>query len=196
MPDGSVIGSGGSSVFNPLAIGGAILGGLFGGGGSQPVTQQATDLHLVNPLQQQLYQRMYDGLSRGDGDFGYGTNVKSGLSQLQQMMASRGVSVNPNSGAYAGAAGNVIGQAAAADATARRNYMMQLLSSPLQTATISGRNYVPGSPSNTDIFNQLSAQARMSSGPRIGLDTSEENYAGGADAESGPLFGNMWTRRT
>jgi hypothetical protein len=129
---------------NPWLIGGSMvadtLGGLFGG---SPDPAMPTNLHLVNPQQQALYNQMFAGLRGGGGDFGYGTNVKQGSSQLAQMMASRGIS--PQGGAAAGAYGAMVGGAASADQDARRNYMMQLLGTPLQTAQVNGANFVPGS---------------------------------------------------
>lgn len=117
-------------------------GGLFGGG-----QQQAQgNLHLVNPAQQLLYNKMIAGLTGGAGDFGYGSNIKQGTSQLQNMMAQRGIKVG-SGGAYSGAYGNMVGQALGADAQARRQYALNLLQSPLQTATVTGGNLIPGSPS-------------------------------------------------
>jgi hypothetical protein len=118
------------------------IGGVLGGGGGEA---KQGNLHLVNPAQQYLYNQMLAGLKGGGGDFGFGTSVKQGGSQLAQMMASRGIS--PQSGAYAGAYGNMVGQAAGQDQDARRQYMMQLLGMPLQTAQTAGANLIPGSPS-------------------------------------------------
>ncbi len=122
------------------------VGSLVGGGGGQSTPM--SDLHLVNPQQQMLYQKMLQGLMGGGGDFGYGSNIKQGTSQLQNMMAQRGVKVGTG-GAYSGAYGNMVGNALGQDANARRTYAMQLLQSPLQIASATGHNYIPGSPSST-----------------------------------------------
>ena len=129
-----------------LELGSSLLQGLGAGlmgGGEKP---QAGNLHLVNPQQQLLYNKMLQGLLGGGGDFGYGSNVKAGTSQLQNMMASRGIKVGTG-GAYSGAYGNMVGNALGQDANARRQYAMGLLQSPLQTATVTGANLIPGSTS-------------------------------------------------
>ncbi len=131
---------------DPLSIasaGAQFLGSALGAGEGE---QKPGDLHLVNLQQKQLYDQMLRGLMGGGGDFGYGSNVKAGTSQLQNMMAQRGVKVGTG-GAYSGAYGNMVGNALGQDANARRQYAMQLLQTPLQTATITGANWVPGSPS-------------------------------------------------
>jgi hypothetical protein len=133
----------GTAILLSSAIGG--LGSAFGGGGEEQ-KQLAGDLHLINPYQQQLYNQMYSGLMGGGGDFGYGSNIKAGTSQLQNMMAQRGIKVG-SGGAYSGAYGNMVGSALGQDAEARRAYAMQLLQSPLQVEAITGANLVPGSPS-------------------------------------------------
>ena len=135
----------------PIDPGTAMListGANLGAGGLSGGQEQAKgNLHLVD--QGQLAQRnaMIAGLRGGGGDFGFGTNVKQGQRQLQNLMAQRGVSIDPRSGAYAGAYGNMVGQAAAADQGARRDYMMNLLRSPLQIASSTGHNFLPTSPS-------------------------------------------------
>lgn len=158
----------------PAAMALQTVGSLAGG--QDPRNQygqtqgERGNLHLVNTGQADLYRQMLAELGRGGGDSGYGANTKAGISQLQQMMAARGVSVNPGSGAYAGAAGNVIGQAAAADAAARRNYMTQLLGTPLQVAQVAGANYVPTSSSIgtefDDQYNSLTDYRRGGGGSR------------------------------
>ena len=124
-------------------IGAKAIGAGIGGGGEK---QQSGNLHLVNPQQQLLYNKMLQGLLGGGGDFGYGSNVKAGTSQLQNMMANRGIKVGTG-GAYSGAYGNMVGNALGQDANARRQYAMGLLQSPLQTATVTGANLIPGSTS-------------------------------------------------
>ena len=126
-----------------IASGVQSLGAGLMGGSKEP---QAGNLHLVNPQQQLLYNKMLQGLLGGGGDFGYGSNVKAGTSQLQNMMASRGIKVGTG-GAYSGAYGNMVGNALGQDAQARRQYAMGLLQSPLQTATVTGANLIPGSTS-------------------------------------------------
>ena len=124
------------------AVGANTLGSALGLNQQDPVLG---NLHLVNPAQQALYGNMAQGLLRGGGDFGLGSGFKQGSSQLAQMMAARGIS--PQSGAAAGAYGNMVGNAMSNDVQARRQYALSLLGSPLQTATVSGANMVPGSPS-------------------------------------------------
>lgn len=121
-----------------------VAGNIIGAGG-QPEEKQG-NLHLVNPGQQALWNLMASGVANGAGDFGYGANIKSGTSQLQQMMAQRGIKVG-SGGAYTGAYGNMVGNAMGQDAAARRQYAINLLQSPLQIATATGANFIPGSTS-------------------------------------------------
>ena len=125
-------------------IGANVVGNIIGAGG-QPEEKQS-NLHLVNPGQQALWNLMASRTAGGAGDFGYGANVKSGTSQLQQMMAQRGIKVG-SGGAYTGAYGNMVGNAMGQDAAARRQYAINLLQSPLQIATATGANFIPGSTS-------------------------------------------------
>ena len=156
----------------PIPIGAALIGSaLIGAAGSAmqpgPEKQASGNLHLVNPQQQALYQKMYAGLQGGGGDFGYGTNVRQGTSQLQNMMAQRGIKVGTG-GAYSGAYGNMVGAAASADQEARRNYAMQLLGQQLQTANVTGANLIPGSPSNSqDRFASYMPQMRSAYSQRF-----------------------------
>jgi hypothetical protein len=125
-----------------LASGVSALGqGLFGGG-QKPATG---NLHLVNPAQQGLYNMMAKQLMTGSGDFGFGTAFKQGKSQLQDLMAQRGIA--PDSGVALQAMGNMGAQAVNQDAANRRNTWFQLMNQPLQTATSAGANFIPGSPS-------------------------------------------------
>lgn len=137
----------GAATGNPYLVGAGIAADVLGAGlmsgGQDPVLG---NLHLVNPQQQLLYNKMLQGLLGGGGDFGYGSNIKQGTSQLQNMMAQRGIKVGTG-GAYSGAYGNMVGNALGQDAQARRQYAMGLLQSPLQTATVSGANLIPGSTS-------------------------------------------------
>ena len=120
-----------------------MLGGMLSGGG-QPDPQ---NLHLVNQGQQAMWNQMAKGLMEGQGDFGFGSNYKKGKSQVQDFMASRGIKMDPGSGAYAGAMGEMTGQALGMDAQARNNYALQLLGTPMQVAQGSGANFMTNSPS-------------------------------------------------
>ena len=130
---------------NPWIIGGGMVldayGAATGGGDEQ---QAQGNLHLVNPVQQALYNQAAQGFMRGDGDFGFGSNYKQGKSQVQDFMASRGVRMDPSSGAYAGAMGNMTGQAQGMDNDARRQFALQLMGTPLQIAQTAGANFIPG----------------------------------------------------
>jgi len=125
------------------AVAGDIAGAIWGGQDSP----DPANLHLVNSAQQNMWNQMAQGLMNGQGDFGFGSNYKQGKSQVQDFMASRGVKMDPGSGAYAGAMGNMTGQALGMDAQARNNYALQLLGTPLQIAQGGGGNFIPGSPS-------------------------------------------------
>ena len=103
------------------------------------------NLHLVNPMQQQLYQYMGNQLMNGAGDYGFGNAIKQGKSQLQDFMAQRGIS--PDSGVYGQQMGNMVANASALAGQNRMNNLFQLMSQPLQTATITGANFLPGSTS-------------------------------------------------
>lgn len=117
----------------------AVGAGLSGGGQDQ----MAGNLHLVNPAQQALYNMMTKKLLNGSGDFGFGQAVKSGKKTLQGMMANNGIS--PQSGVYNSSLADMTATAANQDAGNRRNTMLSLMGTPLQTATVSGANFVPGS---------------------------------------------------
>ena len=150
--------SGGNGVLGEVAkgVGSFLLGGDSGGG--KGVDSQ---IGLVNQGQQALWNQMARGVMGGQGDFGFGTNVKQGKSQLQDFMASRGVKMDPSSGAYAGAMGNMIGQAQGMDQGARRGFAMDLLRSPMQT--FQGpftANMLPGSPSRGSNWNSQEANWR------------------------------------
>ena len=137
-------------------LGNAIMSGFSGG--EKPTDSQ---IGLVNQGQQALWNQMARGVMGGQGDFGFGTNVKQGKSQLQDFMASRGVKMDPSSGSYAGAMGNMIGQAQGMDQGARRGFAMDLLRSPMQT--FQGpftANMLPGSPSRGSNWNSQEANWR------------------------------------
>ena len=127
-------------------VGGALsaLGGLFGGNG-QPDPKDAGDAHLTNSGQLDLYNTMLKQYMGGAGDFGMGQNVKTGNSQLSQLMASRGIS--PQSGMGAGLFANMVGTAGAQASQNRQNFGMDLLRSPLQVTHTAGSNWLPPSPS-------------------------------------------------
>jgi hypothetical protein len=153
-----------------LAVGGLnFLGGGLMGGEKDPALG---NLHLVNPAQQMLYNQMVRGVASGQGEFGFGSNIKQGKSQLQDFMASRGVKMSPESGAYAGAMGNMIGQASAGDAQNRRQFALNLLGTPLQVAQSSGANFIPGSysrgPTTQAQLNQFGGRERYAYGDTAG----------------------------
>ena len=129
------------------AVVSAIGAGIAANNQESPEPQRPSNVHLANMGQAALWDQMARGLQGGGGDFGYGTNVKKGKSQLQDFMASRGVKMDPGNAAYAGAYGNMVGQAAGMDAQARRDEVARLLSTPLQTVQSTGGNFMPTSPS-------------------------------------------------
>jgi hypothetical protein len=120
--------------------------GALGQGLMGQQDQALGNLHLVNPAQQALYNTMTDRLLSGSGDFGTGQAIKQGKSQLQDFMAQRGIS--PDSGIYGQQMGNMVANAASQGAANRRNTMLQLMGTPLQTAQTAGANYITGSPSS------------------------------------------------
>jgi hypothetical protein len=125
------------------AAGIGAIGSLFGGGDG-PSTP-LSDLHLVNPGQQALWNMLQQRAMGGAGEFGYGQAAKQAKGQVQQMLADRGVDMG--SGFAAGAMGNAFSNAAAQDQAARNQFNLNLLNTPLQVAQASGKNYIPGSPS-------------------------------------------------
>ena len=139
------------------AMGLNALGNMVGGMGGQDYG----NLHMVNRGQQDLWTQMAGQVSGGGGDFGFGNSIKQGKSQVQDFMAQRGVRMGGGGGqmggAYAGAMGNMMGQATAADAQSRRNYALQLLGTPMQVAQSRGANFLPGSTSRGANFNAQQA---------------------------------------
>lgn len=147
--------------------------------------QPMSDLHLVDPLMQQKRAQLINQLMGGGGDTGFGANVKQGTSQLQQMMAQRGIKVG-SGGAYTGAYGNMLGTAMSNDANERYNRIYQMLGMPLQIASATGKNYIPGSPSEDSLVQRANRQpngygnvnystAKEDSG-RYGRGSSGYNY--------------------
>jgi hypothetical protein len=139
----------GASTGNPYLAGAGIaadvIGSIVGGGGGQE--QPLSDLHLVDPLMQQKRAQMIQALMGGGMDTGFGANIKQGTSQLQQMMAQRGIKVG-SGGAYTGGLGNMVGTALSNDANERYSRIYQMLGMPIQIASATGKNYIPGSPSS------------------------------------------------
>ena len=129
-----------------FAIGGGLsaLSGIFGGQ-QEYDPKDAGDLHLVNAGQLELWNSMHNRYKSGAGDYGFGSSVKQGKSQLQQMMADRGIS--PQSGVGMSALAEMIGTASAADSKNRSDFGLNLLRSPLQTAQTAGSNWLSSSPS-------------------------------------------------
>ena len=102
-------------------------GSAIGAGFSGSDSQDPGKLHSrwADPYQGLLFQRqMQQGMS-GAGDFGFGSAAKSGTSQLQQMMADRGIA--PNSGVATSATGSMLAGAMGTDISNRRNYIMGLM---------------------------------------------------------------------
>ncbi len=128
-----------------IGTGISTIGGLLSN--NDGPTQLAGDLHLVDPLMQQKRAQLIQSLMGGGMDTGFGANIKQGTSQLQQMMAQRGIKVG-SGGAYTGAYGNMVGTAASNDANERYNRIYQMLGMPLQVASATGKNFIPGSPSS------------------------------------------------
>ena len=134
-----VAGTVGMATGNPW-LGPAIgaLGNVLGAFGQPgPQEQLPTNLVLSDPGQYKMLNAMRKAYMTGSGDFGFGSNVKQGSSQLSQFMADRGIS--QGSGYYGGAMGNMIAQAMSGDAQARRGYGMDLVRTPVQTAAITGK---------------------------------------------------------
>ena len=99
------------------------LAGMFGGGDQYDPGKLHT--RWMDPYQGALFQQqMQQGMS-GAGDFGFGQAAKSGTSQLQQMMADRGIA--QDSGVGLAAQGGMMANAMSADIGNRRNYMMGLM---------------------------------------------------------------------
>ena len=128
-------------------------GSIWGGQGEQ----KEGNTHLVNQGAQSMWNQMARGLQTGQGDFGFGSNYKQGKSQVQDFMASRGVKMDPSSGAYAGMMGNMTGEALGMDADRRDKYAMQLMGTPMQTMTTTGANFLPNSPSRGSNWNAQEA---------------------------------------
>jgi hypothetical protein len=141
---GNTDGNIGSNIlkYGSMALGG--LGALFGGGGEE---QLPGNLHMVDPAAVAYRNRILASLMGGGMDTGFGANIKQGTSQLQQMMAQRGIKVG-SGGAYTGAYGNMVGTAASNDANERYKRIYQMLGQPIQTATVTGANFIPGSVSH------------------------------------------------
>ncbi len=137
----------------------------------------------------------YAGLGQGAGDFGFGANYKQGKSQVQDFMANSGIRMDPSSGAYAGAMGEMTGQALGMDAQARRDYTMNLLRTPLQTMSVAGKNLVPGSPSQFDPNAAGGGMRNMFSGDRPDMTMAQQNslddgsYTGGGSGRTPRGFG-------
>jgi hypothetical protein len=119
-----------------------LIGSLVGGGQQE---QPRSNLHLVNPGQQALWNQMASRAAGGAGEFGFGQAAKQAKGQVQQMLADRGVDMG--SGFAAGAMGNAFSNAAAQDQAARNQFNLNLLNTPLQVAQTTGGNFIPGSPS-------------------------------------------------
>ena len=145
------------------------LGNALTGGQEQPAQG---NLHLVNPAQQALYNAMARGAMGGQGDFGFGSAIKQGKSQVQDFLSSRGVQLDPNSGDYGGAMGQMIGAASQGADQNRRQFAMGLLNSPLQIAQTAGANFIPGSysrgPTTQAQMNQFGARDRYAFGDTPG----------------------------
>lgn len=122
----------------------ALLGGSMLSAYNQPdpAEQLPGNLVMTDPRQWQLYGDMVNAYQSGSGDYGYGSMMRSGESQLAQALADRGIS--QDSGVYTSALTDLIAQAQAADAANRYQYGVSLLNSPPSTAVITGENQIPG----------------------------------------------------
>lgn len=121
----------------------ALIGGSLLTNMSQPDQSQLPgNLVATSPTQFKMYDQLVQNFLSGGGDYGYGSTMKSGNSQLQQFMADRGISAD--SGVYQSAMADLIAQSAATDASNRYNYGLNLLNSPPATAVITGENQIPG----------------------------------------------------
>jgi hypothetical protein len=129
----------GGSGMDPLTIASLVTSAAQGFMGSGDPGPQA-NTHITNRRQSRMWEYMAKMLGQRAGDFGGGQAFKSGMGNLEQIMAQRGIS--PQSGAYAGAVGNVAGQAGVADQQNYQNAMFRLLGTPLQTHQSSGPNMV------------------------------------------------------
>ena len=99
--------------------------GLFGGGGQAP-TPGATTPFVTNPFQQRMQQQMQQRAMSGAGDFGYGSFVKQGKSQLQNFLAQQGIA--QGSGVGVAGMGNMLAQASGIAAQNRHRQMMDIAS--------------------------------------------------------------------
>jgi len=131
-----------SDPYSAAFQGAGVLGDLISAWAQpDPPEELPGNLVVSNPMQWNLYKMLKDAYTSGSGDYGLGSNIKAGMSNLQQMMADRGIS--PESGVYNSALSNMIAQATEADAASRRDYGLNLLRTPVQTAVISGENLLP-----------------------------------------------------
>jgi len=122
----------------------AILGGAAISAYSQPdpPEQLAGNLVPTDPRQFEFYGDMLENFQTGGGDFGYGSYMRAGESQLQQALADQGIGMD--SGYGQSQLMELIAQAQAYDAQNRRDYGLSLLRSPPSTAVITGENQIPG----------------------------------------------------
>lgn len=124
-----------SGGFNWQQAGADMLGNLlmagFGGGDGQ---QYPTNLYLTSPGGRELLDQMLQQTLRdpGGGDFGFGASVRRGSATLENMLAQRGI--DRGSGVAANAISEMIANASAQDASARRNYMLNLAQAGPATA--------------------------------------------------------------
>ncbi len=102
---------------------GNLIGGAYGGG--EQYDPGKIHSRWADPYQGMLFQDQMKQAMSGGGDFGFGQAAKAGTSQLQQMMADRGIS--PQSGVGLSATGDMLANAMSQDIGNRRNYTMGLL---------------------------------------------------------------------
>ncbi len=105
---------------------GAIGGGLQGMfGGAEGYDPGKLHSRWSDPYQGRLFQDQMQRAMSGGGDFGFGQAAKAGTSQMQQMMADRGIS--SDSGVATAGMGNMMANAMGADIGNRRNWIGQML---------------------------------------------------------------------
>jgi len=135
----AVEGGGLGSWAGPVGMGigavGNVLAGAFGGG--QQYNPGKLHSRWADPYQGQLFQQQMKRAMSGAGDFGFGQAAKQGTSQLQQMMADRGIS--QGSGVGMAATGNMLANAMGQDIGNRRAWTGQLLNTqPFQQTSDQG----------------------------------------------------------
>jgi hypothetical protein len=147
------------------------LTNMFGADQRDPIGK----LHVAyaDPFQGLLTQGLIKDFMAGRGDFGFGQATKQGMSQLQQLMADRGV--RPDSGVFNAGLSNMLAQASMQDAMNRRQYGMGLASMAPQMMT-SGHGW-DDRPRDLSAYN--SALAEMAPAGLTAWDPRRRNRSDG-----------------